>query len=445
MLNHGLYGANPMPDDKNYNVVYGFGYAKYIHQSSGINQELTVFVPQEDTVKINILKLKNLTPNKKKLKLYYYAKTILGEDEIKTDGYIDVKYVANNNMIEINNLYGNEIEDTVLFIASSEKIKSYTGDKGFFFGKGGLENPDGIKKMYLNNDSGLGTESCAVIEIDIEIESFSEKEVAFILGVADFSITAKDLAYKYSKISNCNEELKIIKKYWEELLGKVRVQTPVESINIMLNGWAMYQTISSRMLGRSGYYQSGGAYGFRDQLQDSLSTKFLNPEILKNQIIKHSEHQFVEGDVEHWWHDETGRGIRTRFSDDLLWLPFAVIEYIEFTGDNSILELETNYLKGEPLRKGEDEKYDKYEPCEIKENIYMHCIRAIAHSLNFGENGLPKIGSGDWNDGFSEVGNKGKGESVWLGFFLYFILDKFVKCQKGRRKMAGNLPKGTEQ
>ena len=188
----------------------------------------------------------------------------------------------------------------------------------------------------------------------------------------------------------------------------------------------MYQTIVARMVARSGFYQSGGAFGFRDQLQDALATKYLEPEILKNQIIKHSKHQFIEGDVEHWWHEETNKGIRTRFSDDLLWLAYATLEYIDFTGDKSILDIETNYIDGKVLEDGVDEKYDRYIPSEIKETIFEHCIRAINKSLNFGENGLPKIGSGDWNDGFSEVGNKGKGESVWLGFFLYTILDRFI-------------------
>ena len=197
-------------------------------------------------------------------------------------------------------------------------------------------------------------------------------------------------------------------------------------MNIILNGWLTYQTISSRLLARSGFYQSGGAFGFRDQLQDALCLKYLEPEILKKQIIKHSKHQFLEGDVLHWWHEETKRGIRTRFSDDLLWLVYATIEYVEFTGDKSILDIETNYLKGEVLNDGVDEKYDLFEKSQISQSVYEHCKKAIEKSLNFGEHGLPKIGSGDWNDGFSTVGNKGKGESVWLGFFLYYILDKFI-------------------
>ena len=193
-----------------------------------------------------------------------------------------------------------------------------------------------------------------------------------------------------------------------------------------MNGWLAYQTIESRLLGRSGYYQSGGAFGFRDQLQDTFGLKFLDSQLLKNQIIKHSKHQFKEGDVEHWWHEETKRGIRTRFSDDLLWLVFATIEYINFTGDEKILEEVTPYLEGEILQDGVDEKYDRYEESKDSGSIYEHCIKAIDRSLKFGQNGLPKIGSGDWNDGFSTVGNKGKGESIWLGFFLYYILDKFI-------------------
>jgi cellobiose phosphorylase len=200
----------------------------------------------------------------------------------------------------------------------------------------------------------------------------------------------------------------------------------------------MYQTLSSRLYGKSGFYQSGGAFGFRDQLQDTIGVKYLNIDIMKNQIIKHSAHQFIEGDVEHWWHEETGRGIRTRFSDDLLWLVFLCIEYINFTGDYSILQIETPYLEGKVLEENEDERYDKYEEGKIKEKILFHCIKAIDRTCNdFGEHNLPLIGTGDWNDGLSNVGSKGKGESVWLGFFLYYLLDNFVRiCQRTQEQQG---------
>ncbi len=256
---------------------------------------------------------------------------------------------------------------------------------------------------------------------------------------------SKNVAYKYSKIQNCKQELEKVKNYWKELLGKVQVYTPLESLNIILNGWCVYQIIQSRLQGKTGFYQSGGAYGFRDQLQDTLGLKYLDPEYLKTQIIKHSKHQFIEGDVEHWWHEETERGIRTKFSDDLLWLPYLTCEYIEFTGDESILGEITPYLTGEQLKENEDERYNKFEFSKEEGSILEHCIKAIERSLNFGENGLPKIGSGDWNDGFSNVGTKGIGESVWLGFFLYDILDRFTKIMKESQYLSTDIQQKIEK
>ena len=419
-------GLNPMPDNRNYNVIYGFGYCKFIHSNLGMEQKLEIFVPREDSCKIGILHLSNKTPNRKHLKVYYYIKPVIGEDEFKTSGNINIKFDRNSNTLTACNLYASEIDNTKLYMSSSEKINSYTGDKKNFLGKNGLSNPDGIKKIRLNNSNAIGRDSCIVLEVEVEMESFSNKEISFVLGAEETVMDCKNIAYKYSKIQNCKQELERVKNYWKELLGKLQIYTPLESTNILLNGWCIYQTLESRLLGRSGYYQSGGAFGFRDQLQDTIALKYISPEFLKQQIIKHSKHQFEEGDVEHWWHEETQRGIRTRFSDDLLWLPYLVLQYIHFTGDNSILDIETPYLKGDILEEGVDEKYDQYLQSEKQESIYWHCIRAIEKSFNFGENGLPKIGSGDWNDGFSTVGNKGRGESVWLGFFLYNILDEFI-------------------
>ncbi len=428
-------GLNPMPDNKNYNIIYGFGYCKYIHKSDDIEQELEIFVPKEDSCKIGILNLKNTTPNRKKLKLYYYIKPVIGEDEIKSNGYIHVEMDPNSNVVIAKNLYKEEIEKTQIYISSSEKIKSYTGDKNFFLGEGGIGNPQALKKVSLNNQNALGKKACVAYEIEIELESFENKEISIILGAEEDKMDCKNIAYKYQKIANCKQELNTIKTFWKEFLGKLQVYTPLESTNILLNGWVVYQIVSSRLLSRTGYYQSGGAYGFRDQLQDTIGLKYLEPEILKQQIIKHSKHQFIEGDVEHWWHEENQRGIRTRFSDDLLWLPYLVVEYVQFTGDKSILDIQTPYLEGAILAENQDERYDKYLPSKQEGSIYEHCIKSIEKSLNFGENGLPKIGSGDWNDGFSTVGNKGKGESVWLGFFLALILEKFIPiCEEYKNK-----------
>ena len=427
-------GANPMPDNETYNVIYGFGYAKYLHTSDEISQELEVFVPNQDSVKIGILKLNNKSLSKKKLRIVYYLKPVLGEDEISSDGYISLNFNKNGNLVEVQNLCENEIK-TLMFVSSSEKIKSYTGDKGFFLGSGGLSDPNGLKKYRLNNSNGIGKKTCVAIEIEAELEAMANKEIVLSFGADENIVDLKNLAYKYGKISNCRQELENVKRRWKDLLERVQVYTPLESINIMLNGWCLYQTMTSRLLGRTGFYQSGGAYGFRDQLQDTLCFKFVEPEIMKNQILKHSRHQFTQGDVEHWWHEETNRGIRTRFSDDLLWLPFIVEQYIETTGDFDILEIETPYLDGEVLKENEEERYDLYNTSAVQENIYLHCIRAIEKGINLGEHGLPKIGIGDWNDGLSTVGNKGKGESVWLGFFLYLVLKKFVPiCEKMKDK-----------
>lgn len=278
---------------------------------------------------------------------------------------------------------------------------------------------------------GFGENSCIAMEIEVELEAYANKEIVLFLGEEENVLVAKDMAYKYSKISNAREELNSVKRFWYELLTRIQVKTPLESMNIMLNGWAIYQTIVSRLWARTGYYQSGGAIGFRDQLQDTLGVKYIDSELMKNQIIMQASHQFIEGDVEHWWHEETEKGIRTRFSDDLLWLCYVTAEYIEYTGDSDILNIETPYLEGAPLEENVDERYEYYPHSEVKGTIYEHCIKAIEKSLNFGENGLPKIGSGDWNDGLNTVGNKRKGESVWLGFFIYEVLTRFIPiCEK---------------
>ena len=402
---------------------------------------MEVFIPQNDSCKVQIVRLKNETPRRRKLKLVYYLKLVVGEDETKTNEFLDFTFNKNTNTVLAHNITNADYKN-IIFVSSSEKIKSYTGIKKEFLGNGGISNPDGLKLDNFSNKFPSKVSSIVALEFEIELDSLENKEISIILGTSETVIGCQDLAYKYSNLNNCVQENEHIRRYWNDLLGTIQVSTPVESMDILLNGWAMYQTLASRMWGRTGFYQSGGAFGFRDQLQDSLSAKYLNAEITKNQIIKHSKHQFIEGDVEHWWHEETNRGIRTRFSDDLLWLPYTVADYIEFTNDYSILDIETNYLNGKVLEEGIDERYDLYLPSEEVGSIYEHCIKAIEKSLDFGEHGLPKIGSGDWNDGFSTVGNKGKGESVWLGFFLCSVLQKFIKiCEYMEEKQESNNTK----
>ena len=424
-------GAMPMPDDNDYFVKYGFGYAKFEHISDNIIQTSEVFVPLEDSVKINIIKLKNLLPEKRNLKIVYYIKPVLGEDEINTTGNIILK--KDGNSIKIENKYEDEMKKNIAFVSSSEVIKSYTGSKKSFIGNGDISNPEGLNKVKLDNENGFGETTCVAMEIDLELDEFESKEFILMLGEAESNTEIIKYIDKYKDLEESKKTLQGVKQYWFDKLNTVQIKTPVESINIMLNGWATYQTIACRLWARSGFYQSGGAFGFRDQLQDTLGIKYLDADLMKKQILKHASHQFIEGDVEHWWHEETGKGIRTKFSDDLLWLVYVLEEYINYTNDYEILEEKIPYIEGIVLGEGVDEHYTIHPKSEIEENLYMHCIRAIEKALNFGDNGLPKIGSGDWNDGFSTVGNKGVGESIWLGFFLYNVLERFnpiCECKK---------------
>ena len=413
-------------EEGDFKITYGFGYAEYFSHNQDIICEEKMFVPRFDKVKIRLVKLKNTRPDKRKLKLVLYMKPVLDEDESKSNGYLCVSRL-NENELKIENLsQGNSA-----FVGSSRPIISYTGSKDSFIGEGTIKNPDGVNKVTLDGENGLGKNSIVAFEMELELDAFESKEFSIFLSADEDISNFKDIEIIKTK-------LKEVQDMWFELNGRLQVKTPVESMNILLNGWAVYQTISSRLWARSGYYQSGGAYGFRDQLQDTLGLKTIAPEFMKEQIEKAASHQFVEGDVEHWWHEETGKGIRTRFSDDMLWLPYVVDEYIKVTSDEGILDIEKPYLQGEVLQEGVDERYDFYPESDVKESIYMHCIRAIEKSLVFGENGLPKIGSGDWNDGFSTVGNKGKGESVWLGFFLYDVLEKWIPIctRKGEEQRA---------
>ncbi len=422
-------GLNPMPDENDYDAIYGFGYSKFFHTSSSIKQETTIFVPREDSNKIYLIRLQNLAPQKKKIKLVYYVKPVLGEDEEQTKGWIGIEYVKKANTVLAKN-YAGEVIKGYAYVASSEEIQSYTGSKSFFIGNGSLQNPEAMHKKGLNCENSLGQEGILAIEIEVSLEALEQKEISFVLGMEENKIQCLDKAYQYSNIQNCEKALEEVQRYWSETIQKLQVETPLESFNILMNGWMIYQAIVSRLWARSAYQQSGGALGFRDQLQDTLGLKYTMPEKMKEQIIKHSKHQFKEGDVEHWWHEETKRGIRTRFSDDLLWLVYVTEEYCRVTGDVSLLEEKTPFLEGEPLKEGEDERYDLYLETEETATIYEHCTRAIVRAMQFGENNLPKIGSGDWNDGLSTVGNKGKGESVWLGFFLYDVLQRWIPIQE---------------
>ncbi len=297
--------ANMNLSEEEYSIRYGFGYAVYSSMKFGLLQEVEVFVPNEDSVKINLIRIKNTMPEKRTLNIVYYIKPVLGEDEIKSEGYINVDYDRNSNIVFADNLFVADIENNNCYISSSEKISSFTGNKEAFIGNGTLYSPEALNKVKLDNKNSLGLPSCIAIEFEIELKAYEDKEISIILGSETTKQKIQETAYKYTKIENCKQELEKVKNKWRDLIRTIQVKTPIESMNIMLNGWLVYQTIASRLWAKSGFYQSGGAYGFRDQLQDVLGIQYLNPNIMKNQILKHAKHQFIEGDVEHWWHEET--------------------------------------------------------------------------------------------------------------------------------------------
>ncbi len=438
-----VWSITPLPVRKkdNYLIRHGLGYSVFQNNSQGIEQELTMFVPKEDPVKINLINLKNNSNKKRKLTLTYYINPVMGVSEEMTRQYIVTESNINTGGLLVINPYQTDFPGRITFMEASEPITSYTGDRREFIGlKGSLQTPEGLKREGLSNETGAGLDPCGALQCIIELGANEEKQLVCILGQGKEFSQASGLIKKYKDINNCKRALDEVKAYWRGLFDTIQVKTPDASMDLMLNAWLLYQTIACRLWARSAFYQSGGAYGYRDQLQDAMNMLHANPETIRKQILIHCEHQFVEGDVQHWWHPGAGeKGIRTRFSDDLLWLPYATAEYFNHTQDEALLHEITHFLEEEPLREGEDERYGIPKISQEKSTVYDHCVRAIERSLKYGVHGIPLMGSGDWNDGMSTVGNQGKGESVWLGWFLHRILKKFSQiCHLMKDKERGD-------
>ncbi|SHI58901.1 GH36-type glycosyl hydrolase domain-containing protein [Lutispora thermophila] len=399
-------------------VTHGWGYTILNKDCNGLSQQLEMFVPWKEKIKISMLRLKNKDGRKRTLRLCYYMEPVLGVSPKETKQHIIVGYDSDIDGLIMKNGYNIDFPGRLAYMSSSEPIIEYKTNKLEFLDL--LEEASEI-------DLSIGYEPCGAIEIEITLGPEEEKVMAFYLGQSNSYSDIKNIMDKYKDVSVVEAELENVKRNWRDMTGRISVETPDKSMDIMLNGWLIYQTIACRLWGRSGFYQSGGAFGFRDQLQDAMNIGMIMPELLKQQILLHCSHQFEEGDVLHWWHPVTEeKGVRTRFSDDLLWLPYGVIQYIRYTEDRSILDIEIPYVKAEPLKEGEDERYGVIQKSSMTGTVYEHCVKAIDRSLNFGDHKLPLMGSGDWNDGMNLVGNKGKGESVWLAFFLYEILMDFV-------------------
>ncbi len=427
-------------DHGTYRVRHGIGYSRFLHDEMEVAQELTVFVPVDEPIKLWELKLKNHSNRVKYLSLTYYVEWVLGTQREHTNPYILTSYNNEHEYLSAKNIYASHFQNSRAFLFSSEMIKRYTGDRQEFLGpKGSVYNPQGVDSI-LSNHTGVGYDPCGAIQVSVAIAAGEEKTVIFALGQSDDIQQIQTLRYKYRDIRMVSEEFERVKAYWEGINGAIQVKSSDKAIDYLVNNWLLYQTISCRINARAAFYQCGGAYGYRDQLQDTLSLQFTTPEALRKQILIACSRQFEEGDVQHWWHPPMGVGVRTRISDDLLWLPYATAAYIRCTGDYSILKEEVPYIKGPVLNEDEHDVMFTPEVSDQLGSVYEHSKKTILHT-GYGIHGLPLMGGGDWNDGMNEVGKDGLGESVWLAWFLYTLLGDFIPlCEyEGDPEFASEL------
>ncbi|SEM99308.1 GH36-type glycosyl hydrolase domain-containing protein [Lihuaxuella thermophila] len=448
--------ASPARADQPYLAAHGRGYTRFRHESHGLLQEVTVFVPKDDPVKVVKVRIANRTDRQRRLSVTYYAEWVLGVRREPNASFIVTDWDKSANLLLGRNTYQEPFRDATVFLGvcpqcetSEPEDLSWTADREEFLGRNGtLKHPAALRRERLSGNTGPQYNPCGAVQTKVSIEPNGEQTVYILFGCEDSRDSALKLARKYSQPGTCEQAFETVQEFWNSVLDQITVSTPSPEMDVLLNGWLLYQSLSCRMWARTAFYQAGGAYGFRDQLQDSLALLHTRPDLTRKQILLHAAHQYKEGDVQHWWHEETERGIRTRFSDDLLWLPYAVSRYIEHTGDDRLLDEVVPYLHSEPLREGEHERYEPTQVSTESGNVFEHCVRAIDRALSWiGEHGLPLIGIGDWNDGMNRVGEAGRGESVWLGWFLCEILNRFVRlCERqGERERADRYRNMREQ
>lgn len=429
-----------------YRVRHGFGYSRFLHEEDGLGQELTVFTPLNEAVKLWELKLTNQSDRTKYLCLTYYTEWVLGTQKENTNPYILTAYNNEHEYLSARNIYTFHFSNMQAYMFSSEMIKGYTGDRQEFLGrKGSVKAPQGLDAK-LSNRTGVCCDPCGTIQVSISIPPKESKTVLFGLGMSDDIGEIQRIRQKYRDTAQFEAELQKVKAYWENILGVIQVSTTDRAIDILVNGWLLYQTISCRMNARAAFYQCGGAYGYRDQLQDTFALVFTEPDALRRQILTACSRQFEEGDVQHWWHPPMGIGVRTRITDDLLWLPYGVALYIRSTGDYTILKKMVPYIMGPLLEADQHDIMFTPQISEKTESVYEHCRKTILIT-KFGEHGLPLMGGGDWNDGMNEVGKEGKGESVWLAWFFYTVLGDFIPLchHEGDAAFAGELEQKRKQ
>jgi cyclic beta-1,2-glucan synthetase len=416
-----------------YIVRHGQGYSRFEHTSHGIALDLLQFVPPSDSVKISRLTLENRSDRKRRLTVTAYAEWVLGVERSSAAPFVVTDIDPSTRAMFARNPWNEEFADRVAFADLGGRQTSWTGDRVGFLGRNAsLDHPASLESgASLARRTGAGLDPCAALQTSVELEPGERADVLFLLGQESDQDRARSLIERY-RAADCDKLLSEVREHWDGVLGTVQVDTPDASMNLLLNRWLLYQTLSCRIQARSALYQSGGAYGFRDQLQDVLALAVTRPELVRRHLLRAAARQFVEGDVQHWWHPPSGRGVRTRISDDLLWLPYAVSHYIAVTDDWTVLDEEVPFLEGRQLDEHEQEAYFQPTQSEERATLYEHCARALDRSLGAGSHGLPLMGAGDWNDGMNRVGREGLGESVWLGWFLHVNLSEFIRIAERR-------------
>jgi cyclic beta-1,2-glucan synthetase len=415
----------PTPADAPYEARHGFGYSRWTHDSHELAHEVTAFVAERDPVKLVTVRLANRARTPRRLTVVSYAALVLG---VHPGGAIETETA--DHLLLARNRDAGDFADGVAFaaaVAPGGATVSGTTDRAGFIGRGGLRMPAALQTAgSLDGRVGAGLDPCFALSARFTLRPNGEASCTFLLGETAGTDAARALVKRFREPGAVARELDAVSTAWRELLGAVQIETPSAPLDRALGGWLLYQTLSCRLWGRSALYQSGGAFGFRDQLQDATALVYARPDLLRAQIVLHAGHQFVEGDVLHWWHPPADRGTRTRFADDRLWLPYVTAFYARTTGDDGILDEEAGFVTARALEPGEDEAYVVASRSEERASVYEHCCRAIDRSLATGAHGLPLMGTGDWNDGMNRVGREGRGESVWMGWFLYDVLGSFV-------------------
>lgn len=429
-----FWSPSPLPcrGTGQYLTRHGFGYSVFEHVQEGIHSELWVYVALDASIKYTVLKIRNASGLPRRISATGYVEWVLGDLRAKSTMHIVTELDPISGAMFARNAYNTEFAERIAFFDVDSSTRTVTGDRSEFIGRNGsLENPAAMGRQRLSGKAGAGYDPCSAIQVPLELADGQEREVIFMLGVAGRrSADVSTLVQRYRGAIAARNVLDAVRKHWDHTLSAVQIETPDPAINVLANGWLMYQTIACRLWARSGYYQSGGAFGFRDQLQDVMALIHTEPHLLREQLLRCAAHQFVEGDVQHWWHPPADRGVRTHCSDDYLWLPLATHRYVMGTGDHGVLHDAAHFLEGRAVSAEEDSYYDLPGRSSESASLYEHCVRAIKRGLRFGVHGLPLIGSCDWNDGMDKVGEHGKGESVWLAFFLYDVLLRFAEVAR---------------